>query len=99
MPSRLTVGLALAMLLSAALALWGWSSAWEYKDTLTTRTHELEAEQARTQRLQKAVRDANISATSSRFQVKEVLDESPVWSDTAVPEPVRSGLCKHINCR
>lgn len=99
MPSRLVIGLLLALLVLGATALYASKKAWEYQSTLQTITRERDALRGRLTGIQSQVQKAEKESEDRRVQVQEALDAAPAWRDTSVPEPVTDGLCVFLRCR
>lgn len=89
-------------LLAALLAVFCWYG-YQRIDSLTSERDAalsaLEAAQKRTGTIQSQVQKSTTLSQKARQEVKEKLDAAPEFRDTAVPVPVRDGLCERIRCK
>lgn len=99
MPSRLVIALLAALAITTCAALWGWSSAGQYKGIAEQRTREVAALQGQLTRTKAAVQAASKKAQAAESALQEALDAEPAWRDAAVPDAVADGLCKHLRCK
>ncbi|AWD90724.1 hypothetical protein [Pseudomonas phage Achelous] len=67
------------------------------KDLVDTR-RELEATKAKVKQIQVNTSKAQATAQGNRVKTKEVLDATPEFRDTPVPQPVVDSLCKILRC-
>lgn len=95
---RLTVGLILALILTACAGLYAAQKAWQYHRTADNLATQLEAAEARIGRIQQGVQAIEARAAQTERDVRRALDEDPAWRDAPVPPAVSSELCKQLKC-
>ncbi len=95
---RLTVGLILALVLTACAGLYAAQKAWQYHRTAENLATQLEAAEARIGRIQQGVLAVEAKAAQTHKEVQSALDANPAWRDAPVPPAVRGELCKHLAC-
>lgn len=96
--NKLTITLAFLATLFAAGMVWQYDRATDLKADLTERTQELKRSKAALVLVQKKVSAAQAAAADARHKLKEALDASPEFRDTAVPDPVYDSLCSTLRC-
>lgn len=99
MPSRLVIGLFLALLAGLCGASW----------LALDKAQELTLANARVAELERSLGKATASLGAVQTElarqrilnqgVQDGLDQAPEWRDSAVPDPVRTGLCKRVRCK
>lgn len=95
MPKAIPV-LILALLLSAAMALWGWSEVSTTRGLLHDQTELRKAAEAREKKLKTNIRTVENRNAALKTKLDDALRTTP---DRATPVPVYNVLCERGNCR
>ena len=93
--SRLTIALVGALLLSASLALWGWSEVGTARTERDTANDAARASLERLQAVQSNLRRVKSDSATSELRLSQVLGTLP---DARTPDAVYNELCARANC-
>lgn len=93
----------LVLTVVTGLSSWGYVQAYSAlqlsKDQVSRLTTALEAEQARTARIQQTVSELEKRNAPARQKLQLVLDANRDWADTRVPAAVADSLCSRPGIR
>lgn len=87
--------LILALLLSAAMAVWGWSEVSTARGERDAAVAAQAAAEARTTAIQSSLRRVSANYATSEQRLRVVLAAS---TDRATPRPVYDELCRRAKC-
>lgn len=93
--SRTTLALVAAMLLSACMALWGWSEVSRTRGLLKDQIELTEAAEKRTKAIQSNLRTVSSNYATSELRLRAVLSAVP---DRSTDRAVYNELCRRSNC-
>lgn len=93
--SRITIGLIGAVLLTSALALWGWSEVGDARKERDAANVAAAASAERLSTIQSQLRSVKSAYATSELRLSQVLRAYP---DSRTPDPVYNELCARANC-
>jgi len=93
--SRLTLGLFMAFVVSALLALWGWTEVEDARKERDAANVSAAASLERLAAVQTNLRRVKSDYATSELRLSQVLGTLP---DARTPDPVYNELCARANC-
>lgn len=93
--SRMTLGLFMAFVVSALLALWGWSEVGTARKQRDDANTAAAVAQERLATVQTNLRRVKSDYATSELRLAQVLRSYP---DARTPDPVYNELCARANC-